>query len=53
MYRISKDNLTVLGNREEDIKAKFELPSYSLSSQKYGDSNGHESAFSPDNMSRG
>lgn len=27
MYRISKDNLTVLGNREEDDKAKFELPS--------------------------
>lgn len=27
MYRISKDNLTALGNREEDVKAKFELHS--------------------------
>ena len=25
MYRISKDNLTALGYRE-DVKAKFELP---------------------------
>lgn len=27
MHRISKDNLTALGNRGEDVKAKSELPS--------------------------
>lgn len=45
IHRIRKENLAAFRNREENVKAKFKLPSYSLSSQKYGDYNGHEPAY--------